>query len=318
MSLSSNVLVSVTIILYNKQIFQVLNFPGAVTLSAIHSLVGFSILSLMSAAGVFEPGVINRGVLLRQCCIWGSSVAFDLLSLKHNSVGFFQIAKLSMLPLAAIMNLVIAGERPSVRLSLALLWLCGGIALTTSTDVQVNFQGSVFSVIAVCTTVLNQVMAGQVMHNSGMSSMQYTLALTLPAGIFLILVGPVVDWYATGIRIDLWLIQNNNTSVILGIMVTAVLGVAVNVTAYWSIKTTNAVTYQVAGQVKNMLIIVLAFILFSYPIYAKNVLGMLIAISGAVAYVYVKVLDQSSSDSVKLLSKELSNDDKFQSQCISP
>jgi hypothetical protein len=65
------------------------------------------------------------------------------------------------------------------------------------------------------------------------------------AGLFLTLAGPVVDYMATGIRVDEWIRDNYDLPLIVGISVTSVLGVLVNITAYWAIKTTGAVTYQV-------------------------------------------------------------------------
>jgi len=291
-----NICISVTIVLYNKQIFQVLKFPAPVTLSAIHSLFGHSLLSVLAAFGAFEPKKLNRALIIKQSGIWGVSVSFDLLSLKYNSVGFFQIAKLSMLPLAAALNMYLTGERPSRNITMSLAWITIGIAVTSVTDIHVNFAGSIFSLIAVVTTVLNQVKAGQIMKENACSSVQYTHALTLYSGLFLTLAGPVVDYMATGIRVDEWIRDNYDLPLIVGISVTSVLGVLVNITAYWAIKTTGAVTYQVLGQVKNSCIIVLGFIIFSYPVLAKNVFGIMVAISGACAYLYARILDQRAAE----------------------
>jgi len=294
-----NIAVSVTIVLYNKRIFQVLKFPAPVTLSAIHSLFGHTLLTIIAGMGVFETKTLNRMMIIKQSIIWGVSVAFDLLSLKYNSVGFFQIAKLSMLPLAAMLNMYMTGDRPSRNVILSLAWITLGIAVTSVTDVQVNATGCTFSAIAVCSTVVNQVKAGQIMKENSCSSMQYTHALTLWSGIFLSIVGPFVDYAATGVHVVAWVQDNYDLPLITGIVVTSVLGVLVNITAYWAIKTTGAVTYQVLGQVKNSAIIVLGFVLFSYPVLLKNVLGIMVAISGAIAYVYAKILDQRAAEMQK-------------------
>ena len=65
------------------------------------------------------------------------------------------------------------------------------------------------------------------------------------AGIFLSIVGPFVDYAATGVHVVAWVQDNYDLPLITGIVVTSVLGVLVNITAYWAIKTTGAVTYQV-------------------------------------------------------------------------
>jgi hypothetical protein len=62
-----------------------------------------------------------------------------------------------MLPLAAALNMYLTGERPSRNITMSLAWITIGIAVTSVTDIHVNFAGSIFSLIAVVTTVLNQV-----------------------------------------------------------------------------------------------------------------------------------------------------------------
>jgi hypothetical protein len=62
-----------------------------------------------------------------------------------------------MLPLSAVLNMYLTGDKPSNYVMLALGWISLGVALTSVTDVQVNFAGCVFAGIAVCCTVLNQV-----------------------------------------------------------------------------------------------------------------------------------------------------------------
>jgi len=290
-----NIIISVSIVLYNKRIFQVLHFPAPVTLSAIHSLFGYSLLSVFNVFGAFEAKSIDRPTIIKQAGIWGLSVSFDLLSLKYNSVGFFQIAKLTMLPLSAVLNMYLTGDKPSNYVMLALGWISLGVAVTSVTDVQVNFAGCVFAGIAVCCTVLNQVKAGQIMKENGCSSVQFTHALTLWSGLILSIAGPVVDFAATGIRLDEWLSDNCDLPLVTGVVVTSLLGVMVNITAYWAIKTNGAVTYQVLGQVKNCGIIIIGFIMFAYPVLAKNVFGMIVAITGACAYVYAKILDQRAA-----------------------
>ena len=89
------------------------------------------------------------------------------------------------------------------------------------------------------------------------------------AGAFLIFAGPMIDYIGTGIRMDVYMKDNYDLPLITGLFVTSLLGVAVNISAYWAIKATSAVTYQVSGQIKNSLIIVMGFILFAYPVYLK-------------------------------------------------
>jgi hypothetical protein len=51
--------------------------------SAIHSLFGYSLLSVFNVFGAFEAKSIDRPTIIKQAGIWGLSVSFDLLSLKY-------------------------------------------------------------------------------------------------------------------------------------------------------------------------------------------------------------------------------------------
>ena len=62
-----------------------------------------------------------------------------------------------MLPLAALFNFYLTGDKPSSKVIGCLVWLTVGIGVTTLTDVHFNAAGSLFSLVAVCTTVVNQV-----------------------------------------------------------------------------------------------------------------------------------------------------------------
>jgi hypothetical protein len=127
---------------------------------------------------------------------------------RFNSIGFFQISKCTTLPLAAAVNFVVVGERPSRRVMLCLAWLTVGIAVTTATDVQITPMGCIAAALAVVSTVLNQVWAGQLMKNEGLTSVQYTHALSPYAGLLLMALCVPLDYLATGIRIDRWLMEN--------------------------------------------------------------------------------------------------------------
>lgn len=133
---------------------------------------------------------------------------------RFNSIGFFQISKCATLPLTAMVNFLVVGERPSRHTIFCLAWLTVGIAVTTTTDVHISLMGCITAALAVMSAVFNQVYAGELMKKEGLTSVQYTHALSPYAGLLLTALCVPLDYVATGIRIDRWLVYNAETPLV--------------------------------------------------------------------------------------------------------
>jgi solute carrier family 35 protein E3 len=84
------------------------------------------------------------------------------------------------------------------------------------------------------------------------------------------------------------------------IIITCVCALVVNVSNYLVIGKTSPLTYQVVGHFKTVSLLVISFFLFSYPIDFKNVLGIMIAMGGVMAYTEIK---RREAESKPLLGK---------------
>ena len=78
------------------------------------------------------------------------------VSLMWNSVGFYQIAKLSMIPVSCLLEVVLDKVRYSRDTKLSILLVLAGVAVCTVTDVGVNLNGFLAAAIAVWSTALQQ------------------------------------------------------------------------------------------------------------------------------------------------------------------
>ena len=67
-------------------------------LTAMHQLVTAGALRGAAKIGLLEPKAIERGALLRFSVLNGVSIGFLNLSLGFNSVGFYQMTKLAIIP----------------------------------------------------------------------------------------------------------------------------------------------------------------------------------------------------------------------------
>lgn len=91
-----------------------------------------------------------------------------------------------------------------------------------------------------------------------------------------------VDGLTNYITFDLY------TGVLFRIMLTCVFALVVNVSNYLVIGKTSPLTYQVVGHFKTVSLLVISFMLFSYPVDFKNVLGIMIALGGVISYTEIK------------------------------
>lgn len=70
--------------------------------------------------------------------------------------------------------------------------------------------------------------------------------------------------------------------------VSCVLALGVNISNYLVLGKTSPLTYQVLGHLKTILILVLGFVTFNKTIDFRNVIGIVIAMVGVVAYTEVR------------------------------
>ena len=72
------------------------------------------------------------------------------------------------------------------------------------------------------------------------------------------------------------------------ILVSGLMAFLVNVSIYWIIGTTSALTYNMVGNVKLSLIIAVGYILFKDPIKYQQILAITLVNIGIISFIYIK------------------------------
>merc|ERR1719409_447899 len=90
-------------------------------------LVTVGALRVAARSGWLEPKSIDRGALLRFSILNGVSIGFLNLSLGFNSVGFYQMTKLVIIPCTVMMHTVYYGKKYSSAIKGALGILLLGV-----------------------------------------------------------------------------------------------------------------------------------------------------------------------------------------------
>ncbi|PWZ13802.1 hypothetical protein Zm00014a_018466 [Zea mays] len=151
-----NVVTSVGIIMVNKALMATHGFSFATTLTGLHFAMTTLMTLVMKWLGYIQPSYLPLPELVKFAFFANLSIVGMNVSLMWNSVGFYQIAKLCIIPVLCILEIMFDKVRYSRDTKLSIVLVLVGVAVCTVTDVSVNSQGLLAAVIAVWSTALQQ------------------------------------------------------------------------------------------------------------------------------------------------------------------
>ncbi|KAL7228878.1 hypothetical protein ACSBR2_007548 [Camellia fascicularis] len=129
----------------------------ATTLTSWHLLVTFCSLHVALWMKFFEHKPFDRKVVTGFGILNGISIRLLNLSLCFNSVGFYQMTKLAIIPCAVLLETLFFSKKFNRRIQLSLSILLLGVGIATVTYLQLNIMGSILSLLAVVTTCVAQI-----------------------------------------------------------------------------------------------------------------------------------------------------------------
>ncbi|XVE66437.1 hypothetical protein DITRI_Ditri08aG0080000 [Diplodiscus trichospermus] len=228
------------------------------------------------------------------------------LSLMLNSVGFYQISKLSMIPVVCVMEWILHNKHYSKKVKIAVIVVVVGVGVCTVTDVKVNAQGFTCAFVAVLSTSLQQISIGSLQAKYSIGSFEL-LSQTAPIqALSLLLFGPFVDYYLSG---KLLASYKFSSAAFFFILLSCSLAVFCNISQYLCIGRFSATSFQVLGHMKTVCVLVLGWLLFDSELTLKNILGMVIAIIGMVIYSCAVEADKQTDSKVIPNRKDASEED---------
>eukprot|EP01018_Ginkgo_biloba_P031857 Gb_04141 [translate_table: standard] len=278
-----NIISSVGIIMANKQVMSShgYDFRFATTLTAFHfsvtALVGF----ISNASGYSTSKDVPLWELLWFSIVANMSIVGMNLSLMLNSVGFYQISKLSMIPVVCVMEWILHNKNYTREVKVAVFVVVIGVGVCTVTDVKVNLKGFVCAAVAVFCTSMQQISIGSLQKKYSIGSFDL-LSKTAPIqAASLLLLGPFIDYYLNGRNL---LDYHFAPGAIFFILLSCTLAVFCNLSQYLCIGRFSAVSFQVLGHMKTVCVLTLGWLLFDSALTIKNILGMSVAVLGMIIY----------------------------------
>ncbi|KAG4984061.1 hypothetical protein AAZX31_10G210100 [Glycine max] len=277
-----NVVTSVGVIIVNKALMATYGFSFATTLTGLHFATTTLMTTLLRILGYVQPSHLPLPELLKFVFFANFSIVGMNVSLMWNSVGFYQIAKLSMIPVSCLLEVFFDNIRYSrdTKLSIGVVLL--GVGVCTVTDVSVNTKGFVSAFMAVWSTSLQQYYVHFLQRKYSLSSFNL-LGHTAPAqAASLLLLGPVLDYWLTNNRVDRYAY---NAGSLIFIFMSCTIAVGTNLSQFICIGRFTAVSFQVLGHMKTILVLIMGFFFFGREgLNVHVVLGMVIAVFGMIWY----------------------------------
>ncbi|XP_011021021.1 PREDICTED: uncharacterized membrane protein At1g06890-like [Populus euphratica] len=282
-ALSLSVVSSVSIVICNKALISTLGFTFATTLTSWHLLVTFCSLHVALCMKLFEHKPFDARAVMGFGILNGISIGLLNLSLGFNSVGFYQMTKLAIIPCTVLLETLFFRKQFSRNIQLSLSILLMGVGIATVTDLQLNVLGSVLSLLAVLTTCVAQIMTNTIQKKFKVSSTQLLYQSCPYQALTLFIVGPFLDGLLTNKNVFAF---KYTPQVLFFIVLSCLISVSVNFSTFLVIGKTSPVTYQVLGHLKTCLVLAFGYVLLRDPFSWRNILGILIAVVGMVLYSY--------------------------------
>ncbi|KAG9152523.1 hypothetical protein Leryth_016433 [Lithospermum erythrorhizon] len=274
---------SVSIVICNKALMSNLGFPFATTLTSWHLMVTYCTLHVAMRLNFFENKPIEMKTIILFGILNGISIGFLNLSLGFNSIGFYQMTKLAIIPFTVVLETIFLNKQFSKNVKLSLLVLLLGVGIASITDLQLNFVGTVLSLLAIVTTCVGQILTNTMQKRLNVSSTQLLYQSAPFQAAVLFISGPLVDQFLTKQNVFAF----KYSPIVLGfILLSCIIAVSVNFSTFLVIGKTSPVTYQVLGHLKTCLVLAFGYTLLHDPFTSRNIFGILIAILGMGMYSY--------------------------------
>ncbi|KAE9608753.1 putative sugar phosphate transporter domain-containing protein [Lupinus albus] len=258
------------------------------TLTSWHLLVTFCSLHVALKMRIFEHKPFEQKAVMGFGVLNGISIGLLNLSLAFNSVGFYQMTKLAIIPCTILLEILFLGKKFSKRIQFALGILLVGVGIATVTDLQLNALGSFLSLLAVITTCVSQIMTNTIQKKYKVSSTQLLYQSCPYQAATLLISGPYLDKVLTNLNVFAF---KYTTQVMVVIVLSCLISISVNFSTFLVIGKTSPVTYQVLGHLKTCLVLAFGYIIVRDPFSWRNILGILVAMVGMLLYSYYCTLE---------------------------
>lgn len=296
--------------LYNKLVLQ--GFPFPWTLTGIQMLSGTVGTQIALNRGFFVQAKLTTQegmIMVAFSTLYTINIAVSNLSLHLVTVPFHQVVR-AMTPLFTIvLSALFFRKRYSRNTYLSLLPVVAGVVFATYGDYYFTAWGLILTLIgtalaAVKTLVTNKVQVGRLK----LHPLDLLIRMSPLAFMQCVLWG----WYSGELeKVRVYGATQMTRSKAIALAVNGVIAFGLNVVSFTANKKTSALTMTVAANVKQVLTIILAVMIFNLTLNGTNIFGIILTLFGGAVYGYTEFTEKSKG--VAPISTAPSRDDEKRS-----
>ncbi|MQL78781.1 hypothetical protein Taro_011221 [Colocasia esculenta] len=287
-ALSFNFFVSVSIIMMNKLVLDKVGFNYPIFLTFIHYMLSWILMAILNAISLLPasppPKSTSFSSLLTLGIVMSVSTGLANVSLKYNSVGFYQMAKIAVTPTIVLSEFVLFRKTVSFQKVLALSIVSVGVSVATVTDLQFHFFGACIALAWIIPSAINKILWSNLQQQNNWTALALMWKTTPITLLFLIALMPWLD--PPGVLSFNWNIASTSP-----ILMSALLGFLLQLSGALALGATSAISHVVLGQFKTCVILLGGFILFNSNPGILSICGAITALGGMSLYTYLNLLD---------------------------
>ena len=291
---SCSVLSTAAIVLLNKWLFTYDNFSFPATLTGWHLLVTHAVLSCALSLGMFQKKALSWKAKIWFSTLDALAMALQNLSLKRNSVNFYQTCKLFTIPITVVLERLIGHSAvnvpPNFKRLVALLLITIGMALSTGANFDTNFVGVLVGFGATVATALVIVSTAWLQKLHSLSSTQLLYNVAIVDGIILTTLGPLLDYHISSRVLYTDYVWTLHSKCIFA--TSCAMAVCVNCVTFYLLGKISPLSYQVIGQVKTVTIYAIGYYFFDKRVSWRSNLGASLAMLGCVIYARLSLINE--------------------------
>ncbi|XP_058764952.1 GDP-mannose transporter GONST1-like [Vicia villosa] len=288
-------------ILVNKIVLSSYDFNAGISLMVYQNLISVIIVSVLSLLGLISTEPLTWKLIrvwFPVNVIFVGMLITSMFSLKYINVAMVTVLKNVTNVITAVGEMYLFKKQHEGRVWAALFLMIISAITGGITDLSFNATGYVWQTLncfltASYSLTLRRVMdtAKQYTKSGNLNEFSMVLlnnTLSLPLGIFLILVFSEVDYLLSTPLLRLpsfWLV----------VTFSGILGLAISFTSMWFLHQTGATTYSLVGSLNKIPLSIAGIFLFKVPTSLENSASILFGLLAGVLFARAKIRERSQT-----------------------
>ncbi|KAF9260700.1 TPT-domain-containing protein [Marasmius fiardii PR-910] len=293
--------------LYNKGVL--VHFPFPYTLTAVHALCGSLGSSLLARAGFFVPAKLSRFqrmVVTAFSVLYAVNIVVSNVSLQLVTVPFHQVVRAVTPVFTIILSSLLLGTKSTRQRVISLIPVVAGVGLATYGDYYFTRWGFFLTLFGAILAALKTILTNVLQTRPSSLTAKFNMSTDSPALpqlnplAFLHLLSPLAFLQCIFFaqlsgelsRVQHYAATELTSSKALAVAFNGCIAFGLNVVSFSANRRCGALSMAVAANVKQVLTILLAVLIFNLTITQMNMMGIILTLAGGAWYARVEYVEK--------------------------